>query len=296
MKRRIFGRRASLWERPSIQLGAGAIVLALSMVGIVAAINAESEDTPAPPHIVASRAAPKPKVVVKADPNAPPTPYEKEAAMTPNELMIRWAPFVAEASQRLKVPQDWIWAVMQQESGGRTLSGENQPITSDQGAMGIMQVLPQAYNDMRAQYALGPDPYDPHDNVIAGTAYLKFLYGKYGNPGMFAAYNDGPGNLEAFLNKDRPLPQETHNYVENISKALGQSAPGLGKLATVTFTRPDGTPFETDAKTVTGVRAAFAGEYAPGVQAVLVMGKKAQGVKEDVAAVRKTLSAHGAKF
>ncbi|HVZ27248.1 MAG TPA: transglycosylase SLT domain-containing protein, partial [Rhizomicrobium sp.] len=134
------------------------------------------------------------------------------------------------------------------------------------------------------------------DNVIAGTAYLKWLYGKYGNPGMFAAYNDGPGNLEAFLNKDRPLPQETHTYVDNIAKALGQSAPGLGKLAVVTFTRPDGTPFEADAKSVTSVRAAFAGEYAPGVQAVVVMGKKAQGVKEDVAAVTKALNARGGKF
>jgi hypothetical protein len=146
---------------------------------------------------------------------------------------------------------------------------------------------------MREQYRLGGDPYDPHDNVIAGTAYLKWLYGKYGNPGMFAAYNDGPGNLEAFLNQGRELPNETHNYVDGISKMLGQPSGALARITTVTFTRPDGTPIEIDSRTVAGVRAAFPGEYAPGVQSVLTVGKLRQGVKEDIAAVTAALHSHG---
>ena len=121
--------------------------------------------------------------------------FAREAAMSPQALMTRWEPLVGEASKRIHVPQEWIRAVIRMESGGRTLMGENLPITSDMGAMGIMQVLPQTYADMRLQYGLGADPYDPHDNVIAGTAYLKWLYGKYGNPGMFAAYNDAAGQF-----------------------------------------------------------------------------------------------------
>jgi hypothetical protein len=174
--------------------------------------------------------------------------------------------------------------------------GDNLPITSDMGAMGIMQVLPQTYADMRLQHGLGADPYDPHDNVIAGTAYLKWLYGKYGNPGMFAAYNDGPGNLDAFLNQGRDLPDETHSYVNGISKMLGQPANQLAHLTTAEFTRPDGTPIQIDTRSVSAVRAAFPGEYAPGVLSVLSMGKKSQGVREDVPAVIATLRTHGAKL
>jgi soluble lytic murein transglycosylase-like protein len=232
----------------------------------------------------------------KAEPPAPQSDFARETAMSPEALMTRWEPLVGEASKRIHVPQEWIRAVIRMESGGRTLMGENLPITSDMGAMGIMQVLPQTYADMRLQYGLGADPYDPHDNVIAGTAYLKWLYGKYGNPGMFAAYNDGPGNLDAFLTQGRDLPDETHSYVNGISKMLGQPANQLARLTTVRFTRPDGTPIEIDTRSVSAVRAAFPGEYAPGVLSVLSMGKTKQGVREDVAAVTATLRAHGAKL
>jgi len=210
--------------------------------------------------------------------------------------MGRWEPLVAEASKRIHVPVEWIRAIIRMESGGRTMMAENLPITSDMGAMGIMQVLPQTYADMQQQYGLGTDPYDPHDNVIAGTAYLKWLYGKYGNPGMFAAYNDGPGNLDAFLTQRRDLPDETHNYVNGISKMLGQPATQFARITTVQFTRPDGTLVEIDTRSVSAVRAAFPGEYAPGVLSVLSVGKTKQGVREDVTAVTATLRAHGVKI
>jgi hypothetical protein len=56
------------------------------------------------------------------------------------------------------------------------------------------------------------------------------------------------------------------------------------------------TPIEIDTRSVSAVRAAFPGEYAPGVQSVLSLGKTRQGVREDVAAVTTTLRAHGAKI
>jgi soluble lytic murein transglycosylase-like protein len=45
--------------------------------------------------------------------------------------------------------------------------------------MGIMQVMPQTYTEIRARYRLGPDPFDPYDNIQAGAAYLRRLKSKY---------------------------------------------------------------------------------------------------------------------
>jgi soluble lytic murein transglycosylase-like protein len=76
--------------------------------------------------------------------------------------------------------------------------------------------MPETYNDLRRQYALGRNPYDPHDNIIAATAYLKMLHAKYGYPGMFAAYNIGPGNFERHLQSGSALPRGARNYVAAI--------------------------------------------------------------------------------
>ena len=291
----MFRRDANVWEKGSARRGPWRwwlwlVVLALLIAGGVALFH---EERPVP--VTPRKAASVVQAPVAMTP-APDTEFTREEAMSPHDLMMRWDPLVTEASKKLKVPPEWIRAVITKESGGRTLMGENMPIISSMGAMGIMQVLPETYADMKVEYGLGDDPYDPHDNVIAGTAYLKFLYAKYGNPGMFAAYNDGPGNLETFLSGGRELPDETHNYVNGISKMLGQPQDTLGRLTVAEFTRPDGSKFEIDARNVSGVRAAFAGEYAPGVQSVITLGKARQGVQENVAAVTASLKAHGAKY
>ena len=121
-------------------------------------------------------------------------------------------PFIAEAAGRFPVPEAWIRAVMAAESGGRTeLDGK--PITSPAGAMGPMQVMPATYEEMRERYGLGPDPYDPESNILAGTAYLGELYQRFGPTGMFAAYNAGPDRYQQFLDAGRPLPAETEVYL-----------------------------------------------------------------------------------
>jgi D-alanyl-D-alanine carboxypeptidase len=80
-----------------------------------------------------------------------------------------WAPHIAEASQRFDVPEQWIRAVMKVESGGRThMNGK--PIVSRAGAMGLMQVMPSTYEELRVKHGLGSDPFEPHDNIMAGTA------------------------------------------------------------------------------------------------------------------------------
>ena len=146
--------------------------------------------------------------------------FAQERAMSPNQLLDRWDPVIADAARRFRVSADWIRAVMRVESGGRTVLADDKPITSSAGAVGIMQVMPDTYEEMRKQYGLGSDPANPRDNVFAGTAYLRWLHHKYGFPAMFAAYNGGPGTLEAFQRGEGELPKETRDYVASVTGFL----------------------------------------------------------------------------
>ena len=138
--------------------------------------------------------------------------FNEEDGMSPKALLDRWQPLISEASKRFAMPENWIRAVIRVESGGRTILF-GRPITSGAGAMGLMQLMGDTYNEMRARNDLGADPYNARDNIMAGTAYLRELYMKYGYPRLFAAYNAGPGRLEDHLHKGHALPAETRAYV-----------------------------------------------------------------------------------
>ena len=100
-------------------------------------------------------------------------------------------------------------------SGGNQYQN-GQLITSSAGAMGLMQVMPETYDELQGRYSLGDDPFDPHDNILAGTAYLREMYDIYGSPGFLAAYNAGPRRLDDYLSNNRALPDETRRYVAMI--------------------------------------------------------------------------------
>jgi hypothetical protein len=129
-----------------------------------------------------------------------------------------------EAAGRFDVPERWVREVMRQESSGQ-LFENGQLITSDAGAMGLMQVMPVTYDELRARYGLGNDPYDPHDNILAGTAYIREMYDIYGSPGFLAAYDAGPGRLDDYLNRRRALPDETRRYVARIGPRIAGVQP-----------------------------------------------------------------------
>ena len=135
-----------------------------------------------------------------------------------------WGPYIREASQRFDVPDSWIRAVMRQESGG-TLYRNGRLITSSAGAMGLMQVMPGTYRELSERYGFGPDPFDPHENIMAGTAYLREMYDIYGSPGFLAAYNAGPSRLDDYLSNTRTLPDETRKYVAAIHPRLNDASP-----------------------------------------------------------------------
>ena len=226
------------------------------------------------------------------------TTYAAEQNMSRHQLLDRWNLLVAQAARRFAVPAPWIRAVMQTESGGRTMSAPFKPITSRVGAMGLMQLMPATYAQMRGQYHLGSNPYNPHDNVIAGVAYLEWLHHKYGYPAMFAAYNDGPGHLEQRLTKGGLLPAETRNYIAHIETALGGKSAGAAVAerggSSAKFTRPNGTHVNVNLAEVTSVREPLPGEYADSVKAVITVGHLRQGVRESYDMVKQAMLDHGA--
>ena len=144
-------------------------------------------------------------------------PPDRAAAAHPHAVDI------AEASQRFGIPTTWIIAVMRAESAGDVRA------ISSAGAMGLMQVMPDTWAELRIRHALGRDPYDPRDNILAGTAYLREMWDRYGNvAAMLAAYNAGPGRYDEYLSAARQLPAETRSYVATLTPILIGERPAGG--------------------------------------------------------------------
>ena len=142
-----------------------------------------------------------------------------------------WGPYIQQAAARYAIPELWIRAIMRQESGGRLVAADGSLTTSSVGAMGLMQVMPQTYDMLARRYGLGGDPYEPHDNIMAGAGYIREMYDRFGAPGFAAAYNAGPQRLAAYLAGSAILPDETVNYVARVAPRLGNAVAMTGPLA-----------------------------------------------------------------
>lgn len=210
--RRKFLQFSSAWSQHRVKnklfmKSSTVLMLRLGGVGSLAALVAACSSTPQPQQIPIAQEVANYKARARSY-YAPPGP-----ASDP------WGPYITEASQRFDVPEAWIRAVMKQESGGNSFA------TSGPGAMGLMQLMPPTYDELRIAYNLGDDAYDPHDNIAAGAAYIRQMYDIYGSPGFLAAYNGGPGRLDDFLTRNRALPLETRRYVASIGPKIQGVSP-----------------------------------------------------------------------
>ncbi len=142
------------------------------------------------------------------------------------EVAISWQSFIDEAANRFSVPASWIRAVIQIESNG------NPKALSPKGAVGLMQLMPNTYSELRVRYSLGADATDPHDNIVAGTAYLRDMHERFGTAGFIAAYNAGPQRYEEHLATGRPLPDETLAYVAKLAPLLSTGSPADSRSIT----------------------------------------------------------------
>jgi soluble lytic murein transglycosylase-like protein len=141
----------------------------------------------------------------------------------------QWRLLIDRASARFDIPADWIARVMRAESGGRTMLN-GMPIRSGAGAIGLMQLMPGTWADMRAAYGLGREPDDPADNILAGTAYLRLLYDRFGYPGLFAAYHAGPARYADTLIGRARLPVATQTYLATLTGRSTQSIPSVAAV------------------------------------------------------------------
>ena len=161
--------------------------------------------------------------------NAP--AFGQDAAEQAPPRVVDVASHVAEAAQRFGIPEQWIYAVMRTESAGRIGA------VSSAGAMGLMQLMPGTWARQRTRFGLGTDPFNPRDNIMAGTSYLREMYDSYGTPGFLAAYNAGPGRFEDWRDRGRPLPAETRAYVAKIAPML-QSDSAVTLVASASPVQP----------------------------------------------------------
>jgi soluble lytic murein transglycosylase-like protein len=119
---------------------------------------------------------------------------------------------------------DLVRAVIQVESGF------NPSARSPKGAMGLMQLMPAT-----AQQFNVTNPFNPRENVRAGTAYLRQLLDRYDNNEelALAAYNAGPGAVDKH-GESVPPYQETQNYVSKVNELAGPAkVPGTDIIRSV---------------------------------------------------------------
>lgn len=115
---------------------------------------------------------------------------------------------IDRASKKYQIDPELIKAVIRVESNFDANS------TSPKGAMGLMQLMPETAEELGVKNC-----YDPVENIMAGTGYLKKLLDRYdGSVSLaLAAYNWGMGNIERHPEK---LPRETRTYIARVNNLL----------------------------------------------------------------------------
>jgi hypothetical protein len=114
----------------------------------------------------------------------------------------------------------------------------NARAVSNKGAQGIAQFMPAT-----ADYRGLVDPFDPIEALANSARYLRDLKARFGNLGLAAAaYNAGPGRVNAWLVNHRPLPGETRNYVAIITGWTADEWASTTPPKTSETTIPQGVP------------------------------------------------------
>lgn len=114
---------------------------------------------------------------------------------------------ISEASERHGISFSLLKALIKTESDFDPLA------VSSAGARGLMQLMPENIEAFKIK-----DPFDPRENIMGGTQYLKQLINRFGGklPLALAAYNAGPGAVEQY--QRIPPFKETENFVKEVMK------------------------------------------------------------------------------
>jgi soluble lytic murein transglycosylase-like protein len=119
---------------------------------------------------------------------------------------------IAEAASRYKLDPTLIRAIIRAESAFNPFA------VSDAGAQGLMQLMPDVANELDVG-----DPFNPRENILGGSKYLKdLLDSHHGNIDLaVASYNAGPGAVKRY--RGVPPYRETRNYVKSVRAFMKQA-------------------------------------------------------------------------
>lgn len=123
-----------------------------------------------------------------------------------SDRLSKYQDIISEASEKYGVPENIIKGIITAESAGKS------DAKSAVGAKGLMQLMDGTAKDLGVT-----NSYDPQQNIMAGTKYIKQQIDKFGSiDSALAAYNAGPGNVQKY--GGIPPFKETQNYVEKVKK------------------------------------------------------------------------------
>lgn len=141
------------------------------------------------------KAAPRARAPMAA---MPPAPALAEALALYDRIVV-------EASHLYQLPAAFLRAVVKVESGF------NPQVVSEDGAIGLMQLMPRTAAAMGVQ-----NPFDPRQNIFGGARYLRVLANKFNGDLVLtiAAYNAGEGAVVRY--RGVPPYEETRRYVRRV--------------------------------------------------------------------------------
>lgn len=121
---------------------------------------------------------------------------------------------ISEAARKYDLSPDLIHAVVRAESD------YDQNCRSSAGAMGLMQLMPGTAAGLGVT-----NPWDPAQNVLGGTRYLRQQMDRFGDVTLaLAAYNAGPGAVQRY--DGVPPYEETQTYVRRVQQYLQERLAG----------------------------------------------------------------------
>jgi hypothetical protein len=134
------------------------------------------------------------------------TVFQQQEGIASAWRLSGWADFIDNAAREFDVDPALIAAVIQTESAfqSRAISGK--------GAQGLMQIMPATGREMGLI-----NPFDPAENIRAGTRYLKAQLTNFATfEEALAAYNAGPGNVLKY--GGIPPFAETKDFVRRVAE------------------------------------------------------------------------------